>query len=114
MKLTGRFLASTSGAVVAALGSAVCCAGPTVAAALGVSAAGLSNFLPLRPFLVIAAVGALYYGFHLLEKEDEKACDPEKPCASPAVRRRMRIVLWASTILILFFVSSPIWVRWLF
>jgi hypothetical protein len=75
MNVPGRFLASTSGAIASALGSALCCAGPTVAAAMGVSAAGLASFLPLRPYLVVVAVGALYYGFHLLDREDKKACD---------------------------------------
>ena len=111
--MTGRFVASAGGAIAAAFGSALCCAGPTVAAAMGVSAAGLSNFLPLRPFMVVAAVGALYYGFHVLEKEEQKACDVDKPCASPAVRSRMKITLWVATGLVVLFGTSPLWVRWL-
>lgn len=113
MKPTGRLFASAGGAIAAAFGSALCCAGPTVAAAVGISAAGLSSFLPFRPFMVFAAVGALYYGFHLLDRE-EKACELDKPCADAKVRRRMRRALWVATGFVLFFGMSPIWVRWVF
>lgn len=113
MSPSRRLLASAGGAIAAAFGSALCCAGPTVAAAMGISAAGLASFLPFRPFLVIAAVGALYYGFHLLEKEERRACDAEKPCADPAVRRRMRVTLWVATGAVMLFGTSPLWVRWL-
>jgi hypothetical protein len=80
---------------------------------MGVSAAGLANFLPFRPFLVFLAVGTLYYGFHLLDKEEKKACDSDKPCADPVVRHRMKLVLWIATGAVLFFGTSPIWVRWI-
>jgi hypothetical protein len=113
MTVTGRFFATAGGAIAAAFGAALCCAGPTVAAAMGISAAGLSNLLPFRPLMVVAAVGALYYGFHLLDRE-EKACDLERPCADPEVRRRMRWALWVATALVMLFGLSPIWVRWAF
>ena len=113
MNPTERLFASAGSAIAAAFGSALCCAGPTVAAAVGISAAGLSGLLPFRPFLVVAAVGSLYYGFHLLEKE-EKACELNKPCADPAGRRRMRLALWIATGFVFFFGLSPIWVRWIF
>ena len=112
MSENNRLFASAGTAIAAAFGSALCCAGPTVAAAVGVSAAGLASLLPLRPFLVLLAVGALYYGFHLLDKE-EKACDLNRPCADPVVRRRMQLVLWVATGSVLIFGTSPIWVRWI-
>ena len=111
--MTGKFMASAGGAIAAAFGSALCCTGPTVAAAMGVSAAGLSAFLPFRPLMVFAAVGALYYGFHILEKEEQKACDFDKPCASPTVRHRMKVTLWVATGLVMLFGMSPIWIRWI-
>ena len=110
--MTGRFFVSTGSAIAAAFGSALCCAGPTVAAAMGVSAAGLSSFLPLRPYLVFLAVGSLYYGFHVLDKEDRRACEVGRPCASSKVRHRMRIALWIATGLVFLFGTSPLWVRW--
>lgn len=112
MSVTGRYFVFTSSAIAAAFGSALCCAGPAVAAAMGVSAAGLASFLPLRPYLVFIAVGSLYCGFHLLDKEDRRACEPEAPCASDKVRHRMRIALWAATGSVVLFGTSPIWVRW--
>jgi hypothetical protein len=80
---------------------------------MGVSAAGLANLLPFRPLMVLAAVGALYYGFHILEKEEQKACDVDMPCASPAVRKRMKVTLWIATGMVFLFGTSPLWVRWL-
>jgi len=112
MSVTGRFFVSAGGAITAAFGSALCCAGPTVLAALGISAAGLASLLPLRPYLVFIAAGSLYYGFHLLDKEERRACKADTECASPTVRRRMRMVLWAACGLVVLFGTSPIWVRW--
>jgi hypothetical protein len=99
MSVTSRFFVSAGGAIAAAFGSALCCAGPTVAAAL-------------RPYLVFIVVGSLYYGFHLLDKEERRACKANTECAGPAVRRRMRMVLWAASGLVVLFGTSPIWVRW--
>ena len=44
---------ATTGGVAAAIASALCCAGPLVAVALGLSGAGLAaTFEPLRPYFV--------------------------------------------------------------
>jgi mercuric ion transport protein len=107
-----RLLASAGTAMAAAFGSALCCAGPSVAVAVGASAAGLAVLLPFRPLLVLLAVGALYYAFHLLDK-DEKACQLGRPCADPLVRRRMRFTVWMATGVVLVFGTSPIWIRWI-
>jgi hypothetical protein len=74
----------------------------------------LSSFLPYRPLLVFVSVGALYSGFHLLDKEEARACSPGTPCASYPVRRRMKLALWTATGLVMVFGTSPLWVRWIF
>jgi len=98
-------------AVTAAFGSAVCCAGPTVAAAIGVSAAGLSNLTPYRPLFILAAVGALWVGFVRVDKE-ELACEEGKPCADPAAQKRMKHILFMAFGLVLLFGTAPTWIDW--
>lgn len=108
----GKAVLAALGAVSAAVGSAVCCAGPLVAVALGVSGAGLATtFDPLRPYFVGGTVLALALGFVAVHREERKACEPGKPCASPAVRRRMKRWLWIATGIAIVFVTFPWWSR---
>jgi mercuric ion transport protein len=98
------------GAVGTAIGSALCCGGPLVAVALGLSGAGLaSTFEPLRPYFLGGTAVLLGSGFHLLRREERNACQPGKACADPAVRRRMRITLQVATVLALLLASFPWW-----
>lgn len=97
------------GAVVAAAGSALCCAGPVVAVLFGVSGAGLAAFEPLRPYFLAATAGSLLLGFWLLDREEKAACEPGKPCADPAVRRRMKIMLWVATVVAVALATFPSW-----
>jgi mercuric ion transport protein len=108
-----NIVGSLAGAVTAGVGSAVCCSGPFVAAALGVSGAGLAAWRPYRPLFIFVAVGLLWTGFYLLDQQDEAACDPHRPCASPQVRRRLRIGLWASTVAVLALGTSARWLPWI-
>src|SRR5256885_3618565 len=81
-------LAATGG-VVAAVVSTLCCAGPLVAVALGLSGAGLAaTFEPLRPYFVAGTVLALGFGFVVVRGEEKRACEPGTLCASPIARRR--------------------------
>ena len=103
------------GGVLAALGSALCCAGPLVAVALGFSSAGLATtFEPLRPYFLGGTVAALGSGFWLLQREERRACEPGRFCASPVVRRRMRRMLWAATAVVIPLVTFPWWSPFVF
>ncbi len=97
------------GGVIAAAGSALCCAGPVVAVTLGVSGAGLSTFEPLRPYFLALTAVFLVLGFWLLDREEKAACVPGKPCADPVVRRRMKIMLWGATVVAVVFATFPSW-----
>ncbi|MBI3568107.1 MAG: hypothetical protein HY084_07900 [Gemmatimonadetes bacterium] len=91
---------AAGGGIVAAVASTLCCAGPLVAVALGVSGAGLAaTFEPLRPYFVAATVLSLGAGFFVLRREERAACTPGSLCASPRAMRWMRRSLWAATIL---------------
>ncbi len=106
----GKGVLAALGAVGAAVGSAVCCAGPLVAVALGVSGAGLAaTFTPLRPYFVAGTVLSLGLGFVALHREERRACEPGRLCASPETRRRMKRWLWIATAIALPFVTFPWW-----
>ena len=100
--------------VLAAIGSALCCGGPGIAVMLGVSSAGLSAFEPYRPYFLGATAFFLILGFMMLDQEERAACVPGKPCADPAVRRRMQVMLWSATVLSVIFATFPRWQTLLF
>lgn len=110
MGVFGKGVAAATAGVTGAIVSALCCAGPVVAVALGVSGAGLSStFEPLRPYFLGSTALFLGGGFFLLHREDQQACDMDKMCASPRVRRRMRIMLWIATAVAVVFATFPSW-----
>src|SRR5207247_9198413 len=92
--VTKTALAATGGVVAAAV-STLCCAGPLVAVAFGLSGAGLAaTFEPLRPYFVAGTVLALGFGFVVLRGEEKRACEPGTLCASPLGRRRRKGARW--------------------
>lgn len=110
----GKTLFAAIGGLAASVGSALCCAGPPVAVFLGLSGAGLAaTFEPLRPYLVAATTLFLGFGFVALRREERRACQPGQPCASPAVRRRMKRLLWIATAMAAPLVTFPWWSRFL-
>ena len=110
MGVFGKGLATALAGVTAAVVSALCCAGPVLAVALGVSGAGLSStFEPLRPYFLGSTALFLGGGFFLLHREEEKACEPDKACADPTVRKRMKTMLWVATAIAVLFATFPSW-----
>jgi mercuric ion transport protein len=98
------------GGVAAAFGSALCCAGPLLAVAAGFSGAGFATaFEPWRPVFVGAAVLGLGYGHWALRREEQRACVPGQPCASPLARRWMKRTIWTATVLAIPLVLFPWW-----
>ena len=114
MKDSLKAVVPGAGGVLAAAGSAVCCGGPVIAVSLGVSGAGLSAFEPYRPYFLGATAFFLLVGFIMLDREEKAACEPGKPCADPAVRKRMRATLWVATVLAVIFATFPRWQTLLF
>jgi len=106
---------ATTGGVASAVASALCCAGPLVAVALGLSGAGLAaTFEPLRLYFVAATILALGFGFVVLRREERKACEPGTLCASPIARRRMKGALWIATGVAVPLVTFPWWSKFVF
>jgi mercuric ion transport protein len=105
-----RTVMAAAGGVIAAVGSALCCAGPIVAVSLGVSGAGLAaTFEPLRPYFVLGTAVALGSGFLAVHREERKACEPSRLCATPQLRRRMKQALWIATVIAVPLVTFPWW-----
>ena len=106
----GKTVAIAASAVLAAAGSALCCAGPLVAIALGLSGAGLAaTFGPLRPYFTGATVVCLVVGFVWLRREERRACEPGTLCASPRARLWMKRALWIATAIAIPLVLFPWW-----
>ena len=106
----GKTFLAAVGAVGAAIGSAVCCAGPLVAVALGVSGAGLAaTFDPLRPYFLAGTALFLGLGFVAVHREERKACEPGTLCASPQARQRMKRWLWIATAVAIPSATFPWW-----
>lgn len=98
------------GSVAAAAASALCCAGPILAVSVGISGAGLAaTFEPWRPYFLGATTFFIVLGFVTLDREERKACEPGRPCASVHVRRSMRITLWIATGLAAILATFPRW-----
>ena len=96
--LVSKTVVAASAGVAAAIGSALCCAGPLVAVLLGLSGAGLAaTFEPMRPYFVAGTALSLGLGFVVLRREERRGCEPGSLCASPLARRRMRWALWIAT-----------------
>ena len=105
---------AAGGGIAAAVASTLCCAGPLVAVALGLSGAGLAaTFEPLRPYFLGASAVLLGSGFWLHRREEKRACEPGTLCASPVARRRMRAMLWTAIAVTGVFATFPTWSAWL-
>lgn len=106
----GRTFLAAGAGIAAAVASVLCCAGPLVAVFLGLSGAGLAaTFEPLRPFFVAGTVLSLGAGFVVLRREEQRACEPGRPCASPEARRRMKWALWIATLIAIPLLTFPWW-----
>lgn len=111
--MIGKTVLAALGGVAAAVGSALCCAGPLIAVSLGLSGAGFaSTFEPLRPYFLGGTGLLLAGGFFMVHREDQKACDPDKPCADDKVRTRMKRMLWIATGIAVIFATYPTWSEW--
>lgn len=125
---TRAMLSGTGGVLAAFLGS-LCCAGPVVFAAVGVSAGVASRIEPLRPLFGVLMVVAFAVGFRraygqapsTMSKEssferveraaNEAHTDMVVTCLVPTNRRRERLVLWSAASLALVLWTYPTWPR---
>lgn len=112
--LKKAFSPAVAGGVFAAFGSALCCVGPLIAVALGVSGAGIAaTFEPLRPVFLLGALGLFGYAFQRLRRDAKTACEPGQACENPAVLARRRRLLATGVVVALVFALYPTWSPWI-
>lgn len=98
------------GAVAAAVGASVCCLGPLLLLAFGVSGAWLGSLTamqPYRPYWMAATavfLGLAFFGVY--RRSREVACAPGSAC-TPHAGRRNKIILWIVTALVLGLLALP-------
>lgn len=91
---------------LSAVAASVCCVGPLVLAAFGISAVGFSSlfatFEQIRPFFLGGAALLLAGGFYLTYFR-KPACEPGAVCAVPnsKLQRLNRSMLWVATVVVL-------------
>lgn len=96
--------------VLAAIGASVCCVGPLVLLALGISGAWVSNLTaiePYRPFfigLTLLFLGLSFRKLYLMQS----VCTPGTPCANPETRQRQRLLFWVVTFLLMGLLAVPL------
>lgn len=95
--------------VLAAVGASVCCVGPLVLLALGISGAWISTLTTLEPFrpvfigLTLLFLALSFRKLYLLPQ----ACVPGTPCADPRTVKRQRFMFWIVTALLLTLLAVP-------
>ncbi len=98
------------GAVGAAVGASVCCLGPLLLLALGVSGAWIGNLTAMeryRPYWMTATVVFLGLAFlRVYRRPKEVVCTPGSAC-SPDGGRRNKLILWIVTALVLGLLALP-------
>ena len=99
------------GAVVSAIAASVCCVGPLVLLALGVSGAWIGNLTalePYRPIFMMVTLGFLGFAFYRVYwKSKAESCLPGSSCANPRSDRINKAILWMITALILGLFAFP-------
>ena len=105
-------------AAASAIAASICCLGPLLLLALGITGAWIGNLTSLasyRPIFVIVALGFLGFTFHsVYRKPKTKSCPVERPCANPGGKRKHKIILWVVTALILGLLVFPYLVPYVF
>jgi mercuric ion transport protein len=101
--------------ILAALGASICCVGPLVLLALGVSGAWISSLTalePYRPILIGLALLFLAFAFYRLYFASRNST-PGSSCANPHTLKRHRLAFWIVAVLVFSLIAVP-WVAPLF
>ena len=105
------------GAIGAAAAASICCVGPLVLLALGVSGAWIGNLTalePYRPIVMGLKLGFLGFAFYkVYKKPEEKECEPGSYCANPRADKINKTALWIVTVLVVGLLGFPYLVPYL-
>ena len=101
--------------ILAALGASVCCVGPLVFLALGISGAWIGNLTVMEPYrpvfigLTLLFLGLAFRKLYLVPQ----VCAPGTPYADLRTLKRQRITFWVVAVLLLGLLAVP-WLAPLF
>ena len=99
------------GAIFGAIAASICCIGPLVLLALGISGAWISNLTilePYRPIFIGITLLFLGYAFYrVYRKPKEEECEPGSYCANPYSTRINKTALWIVTVIALGLMAFP-------
>ena len=95
--------------VLAGIGASVCCVGPLVLLALGVSGAWIGNLTALEPYRpIFIGLTLLFLGFAFRRLYlAPQVCAPSTPCPDPHASTRQRTIFWMVAVLLLGLLAVP-------
>jgi len=97
----------TTGSVLTALLSSLCCIGPLVLVGLGIGSTALFlEFNSLRPYLIGLALIFLTPAIYFTYKKREIKCE-DGSCKFQSANKWNKIVVWFAAFAVLFFISFP-------
>lgn len=112
MSETGTHKATLIGGALAAFAASLCCLGPLVLVALGVSGAWISNLTALEPyrpgFIGVALVLMGLAWRRIYHAPAAEACEPGTLCALPQTNRVYKIMFWLVSALVLLALAFPL------
>ena len=112
MSETGTQKATLIGGAIAAFAASLCCLGPLVLVALGVSGAWISNLTALEPYRpVFIGVALVMMGLawrRIYRPPVAAACEPGTLCALPQTNRVYKIIFWLVSALVLLALAFPL------
>jgi mercuric ion transport protein len=112
-KLTGK--GSLIAGLLAAIGASVCCVGPLVLLALGISGSWVGSLTAMEPYrpifigLTLLFLGLAFRKLYLVPQ----VCAPGMPCADPRTIQRQRLMFWVVAVFLLGLLAVP-WLAPLF
>lgn len=97
-----------AGAAAAFVGS-LCCVGPLVLLALGISGAWISQLTALEPYRpIFVGVMLVFLGLAFRQLYIVPAhCAPGEACANPRLRRRQRQIFWVVVVGLAALIAFP-------
>src|SRR5215472_10712354 len=95
--------------ILSAIGASICCVGPLVLLALGVSGAWIGSLTRLEAYrLIFIGLTLLFLGFAFYRLYLARpVCSPESACANPGTLKRQRLGFWIVAVVVLGLIAVP-------
>ena len=106
------------GAIVTAIIASICCLGPLVLLALGISGAWISSLSALEPYRpVFMTITFVFLGFAfytVYKKPKVETCESGSYCGNPKAERISKIILWVVTVSVVILFALPYVIPYLY